>query len=139
MIVGDFFVSVPVTLFHAITEEESKATESVIEEVLRPFFSPRPNDRLDLVVLSPLVVKAADGWREDALRFVKGEGVTNQGRVRSDNIASKQFHGLLFRSRPEITLFSALTKAGLAAAPLPVFVRIGKSYNRIEPDFVIVR
>jgi very-short-patch-repair endonuclease len=31
-----------------------------------------------------------------------------------------------------------MTRAKLAVAPLPVFVRIGKSYNRIEPDFVVV-
>ena len=35
-------------------------------------------------------------------------------------------------------LFEALTRAQLAVAPLPVFVRIGKVYNRLEPDFVIV-
>jgi very-short-patch-repair endonuclease len=69
---------------------------------------------------------------------VKGEGVTNQGRVRSDNIASKQHQGLLFRSQAEITLFMALTRAKLAVAPLPVFIRIGKTYNRLEPDFVVV-
>jgi hypothetical protein len=45
---------------------------------------------------------------------------------------------LLFRSKAEVTLFEALTRAGLAVAPLPVFVRIGKAYNRLEPDFVVV-
>jgi hypothetical protein len=72
------------------------------------------------------------------MRYVKGEGVTNQGRVRSDNIASRQYQGLLFRSQAEVTLFTALTRAKLAVAPLPVFVRIGKAYNRLEPDFVVV-
>ncbi|MNG22946.1 hypothetical protein D3C84_1074940 [compost metagenome] len=31
-----------------------------------------------------------------------------------------------------------MTRAQLAVAPLPVFVRIGKAYNRLEPDFVVV-
>ena len=44
----------------------------------------------------------------------------------------------MFRSKAEITLFTALTKAKLAVAPLPVFVRIGKTYNRLEPDFVVI-
>jgi very-short-patch-repair endonuclease len=35
---------------------------------------------------------------------------------------------LLFRSAPEVTF-----------APLPVFVRGGKQYKRIEPDFVIIK
>ena len=86
----------------------------------------------------PQVSQAIDGWREEAIRFVRGEGVTNQGRVRSDNIASKQHQGLLFRSKAEITLFRALTRVGLAVSPLPVFVRIGKTYNRLEPDFVVI-
>lgn len=132
------FISLPVHLFYAMSEDERKATEGGIEEVVHPFFSSTPGDSLESVVLSPLVVEAQEGWREEALRFVKGEGVTNQGRVRSDNIASKQHQGLLFRSKAEITLFSALTRAKLAVAPLPVFVRIGKAYNRLEPDFVVV-
>ena len=132
------FVALPVPLFYAMSEEERKATESSIDEVASPFFVATPADALESVVITPKVVEAKDGWREEAVRFIKGEGVTNQGRVRSDNIASKQHRGLLFRSKPEITLFEALTRAKLAVAPLPVFVRIGKAYNRLEPDFVVV-
>lgn len=58
--------------------------------------------------------------------------------MRSDNIASQQHQGLLFRSKAEIVLFNALVRAKLPVAPLPVFVRVGKAYNRIEPDFVVV-
>lgn len=132
------FISFPVNLFYAMSEDDRKVTESNIAEVLHPFFASTPHDSLESVILSPLIVEAQEGWREEALRFVKGEGVTNQGRVRSDNIASKQHQGLLFRSKAEITLFTALTRAKLAVAPLPVFVRIGKAYNRLEPDFVVV-
>ncbi len=31
-----------------------------------------------------------------------------------------------------------MTRAQLAVAPLPVFVRIGNNYNRLEPDFVVI-
>jgi hypothetical protein len=131
-------VALPVPLFYAMTDDERDATQEAIKEVALSFFNSTPDNHLGSVVLTPKIEQANMGWRENALRFVKGEGVTNQGRVRSDNIASKQHLGLLFRSKAEITLFEALTRAKLAVAPLPVFVRIGKSYNRLEPDFVVV-
>src|SRR3569832_1082676 len=129
------FVALPVSLYYAISDDDRKTTEASIAEVIRPFFSTLSNDTLESVVLTPLVTAASDGWREEALRFVRGEGVTNQGRVRSDNIASKQHQGLLFRSRAEIVRGAARIRAKLAVAPLPVFVRVGKAYNRLEPDF----
>lgn len=132
------FVSLPVPLFYAIGDDDREATADAIGDAVRPFFTSSPRDTLGSVVIAPKVAPAKEGWRDDALRFVKGEGVTNQGRVRSDNIASKQHQGLLFRSKAEITLFGALTRAKLAVAPLPVFVRIGRTYNRLEPDFVVV-
>jgi hypothetical protein len=78
-------------------------------------------------------------WREKAKSWLVGEGTNNQGRVRSDNIASRTCDGLLFRSQPEIHLYRALKKKGVSFAPLPVFVRGGSEYRRIEPDFVIVQ
>lgn len=133
-----FFIALPVQIFYALTEDERKLTEEAIQDVASSFFASTANDVLEAVTLGPQVLPAKDGWREDALRFIRGEGVTNQGRVRSDNIASKQHRGLLFRSKAEITLFDAMTRAQLAVSPLPVFVRIGKSYNRLEPDFIVV-
>lgn len=132
------FVALPFSLHYAMSEDERRSTQESIANVVRPFFNSLPSDGFDEVTITPEVATARQGWREDALRFVKGEGVTNQGRVRSDNIASKQHQGLLFRSKAEITLFDALTRAKLAVAPLPVFVRIGKVYNRLEPDFVVI-
>jgi hypothetical protein len=131
-------VALPAQLFYAMSEEDREVTQESIKSVVAPFFATTPSDSLSAVVITPLVAEAKDGWRDDAVRFIKGEGVTNQGRVRSDNIASKQHQGLLFRSTAEITLFGALTRAKLAVAPLPVFVRVGKAYNRLEPDFVVV-
>jgi len=131
-------ISLPIQLFYAMSETDRIATQESIQEVGSSFFDSTPGDYFGSVQLVPAVQEANDGWRNEAIRFVKGEGVTNQGRVRSDNIASKQHLGLLFRSNAEITLFEALTRAQLAVAPLPVFVRIGKNYNRLEPDFVIV-
>ena len=132
------FIAVPVHVFYALTDDERKATEEAIGNAGGAFFAVKPQDALDGVVITPKVSAASEGWREEALKFVKGEGVTNQGRVRSDNIAAKQHQGLLFRSQAEITLFEAMVRAQLAVSPLPVFVRKGKSYNRIEPDFLVV-
>jgi hypothetical protein len=80
-----------------------------------------------------------DKWRDKARTWLTGEGVTNQGRARSDNIAPRMCDGLLFRSEPEIHLYRALKAVGITFAPLPVFVRGGQTYRRIEPDFVLVK
>jgi very-short-patch-repair endonuclease len=131
-------ISLPSSLYFAMTEDEKKNSEETISRVVEPFFGGLTHDSLCGVKIAPSIENAKNGWRERALAFVKGEGVTNQGRVRSDNIASKQDNGLLFRSNSEITLFKALLRARLPVAPLPVFVRIGNHYNRIEPDFVVI-
>jgi len=103
-----------------------------------PLLAAHPAYRLERVVITPSP-QADEDWRTHALAWLRGSGVTNQGRVRSDNIASREEDGLLFRSQPEIHLYQALKSLGVSFAPLPVFVRGGQSYKRIEPDFVILR
>jgi hypothetical protein len=83
--------------------------------------------------------EAPSDWRKQMLAWLRGEGVTNQGRVRSDNIAARQYDGLLFRSDQEINLYRAFKALGVTFAPLPVFVRGGNEYRRIEPDFIVVK
>jgi hypothetical protein len=78
-------------------------------------------------------------WQEKALAWVSGQGLTNQGRAHSDHLPPKMVDGLLFRSLPEIYLYRALKRLGITLAPLAVFVRGGKTYRRIEPDFFIVK
>ena len=89
------------------------------------------------VVFAP-AMESSDGWRENARAWLRGEGINNQGRVRSDNIAARQHDGLLFRSPPEIHLYDALKAKGVYLAPLPVFLRGGQTYQRLEPDFVLI-
>ncbi len=130
-------VATPIYIFSTITE--IKVIENDIYEVAKPFFHySTNNEALHSVIIAPQIAKAKDEWRSEAMQFIKGENITNQGRAHSNNIASKQHKGLLFRSKPEIMLFDALTRAKLAVAPLPVFIRIGKQYNRLEPDFVVI-
>lgn len=79
-------------------------------------------------------------WREKVHRHLAGEGVNNQGRVRSDNIATLQQDGLLFRSRPEVLFYDALKRSGVPFAPLSVVLNGGiPAPKRIEPDFLLYR
>lgn len=80
------------------------------------------------VSISPLVEEGGN-WRDKAKKWLAGDGVTNQGRVRSDNIPSKTTDGLLFRSQNEIYFYRALKSLGVSFAPLPVFVRGGETYR----------
>ena len=68
-------------------------------------------------------------------------GITNQGRAHSQNVAGIEHQGLRFRSQPEVQLYEALVQAGYLFAPLPVFVhkKPDGTFRRCEPDFVLVR
>jgi hypothetical protein len=96
-------------------------------------------DQLESVKLSPKLTEAEPDWRGKAKAWAQGSGVTNQGRVRSDNIAAREKDGLLFRSQPEINLYLALKSQGVSFAPLPVFIRGGKTHQRMEPDFIVIK
>jgi hypothetical protein len=97
-----------------------------------------PNEFIEAFIISTELVDDA-GWRDRAKLWVSGKGVSNQGRARSDNVAPLMVDGLLFRSHPEIHLYRALKTLGVTFAPLPVFVRGGQTYRRLEPDFVILK
>lgn len=126
---------VPVTLYVQVSSIKEEC-ERLINEEASPLFS--GNDRLERVLLHPLP-QSDSSWRDKARSWLAGTDINNQGRVRSDNIASRECDGLLFRSQPEILLYKALKSVGVSFAPLPVFLRGGQTYQRIEPDFVIVR
>jgi len=79
------------------------------------------------------------GWTIYTGAAVVPDGVNNQGRVRSNNVAGLEFDGLRFRSKQEIHLYSALKGMGVTFAPLPVFLRGGETYQRLEPDFVLLK
>jgi hypothetical protein len=51
--------------------------------------------------------------------------------------APYQVDGLLFRSPSEVHLYRALKGCNISFAPLPVFIRGGDLYRRLELDFVI--
>ncbi|MFO0760299.1 MAG: hypothetical protein U0359_27705 [Byssovorax sp.] len=131
-------LAIDLRFYSSLKENGLKEAEGIICEAAQTFFARFENDHLRRVQILP---EAAPNirWREDAQRYLSGEGINNQGKVRSDNIASLKHEGLLFRSRPEINLFVALKSVGVPFAPLPVFLRGGAQPQRLEPDFVLIK
>jgi len=130
-------LELPTQLYAQLFKRREGIEQSVLK-ILEPLIDAYEGWRAQAVRIVP-TDKPPTNWREMAKAWLLGEGTNNQGRVRSDNIASRSVDGLLFRSQPEIHFYRALKAAGVSFAPLPVFVRGGKEYRRIEPDFVIVR
>ena len=122
-------------LYAQVADKRSEYAKLICDE-LSPLF-PHGRD-IRQVFIQPFE-KAPQGWRGKAKDWVEGKGVTNQGRVRSTNIAGREHEGLLFRSPAEINLYGALKKRGVVFAPLPVFLRGGQNYQRLEPDFIIIK
>jgi len=131
------YLQVPDWLYSQISDD-IEGCENLILEKARILLKPYPDDDLAYVSISP-ILRAGEEWREKANNWVTGKGVNNQGRVRSDNIPSTTVDGLLFRSQNEVLFYKALKSLGVSFAPLPVFIRGGEKYRRIEPDFVIVK
>lgn len=122
-------------LFGGFKDDERQDIAKTIAIAANPFM---PDQHAVGFRMYPDTV-TGDGWREDAKAWLAGGGITNQGRVRSDNVASRQEDGLLFRSASEIRLYRALKSLGVTFAPLPVFLRGGANYARLEPDFVLLK
>ncbi len=131
------YIEVPESLYSQLKGEQDKIEDSFKEraaEIVRLYES----EHIAHFVISTELQEDPQ-WREKAKAWVSGQGITNQGRARSDNIAPRICDGLLFRSQAEIYLYKAFKSMGISFAPLPVFVRGGEHYKRIEPDFVILK
>ncbi len=133
----EVFTLVLVTKFHIYhqIEPDLEAIQEFMTEELSPFTRGVAQD-LSTVRIDCQLIDDPE-WQDKANKWLQGKGINNQGRVRSDNVAPFQSEGLLFRSQSEIFLFQALKRLGVSFAPLPVFVRGGETYKRIEPDFFI--
>lgn len=128
---------VPRHIYEQIGDERSQLEKAILNE-LEEIFRRYENDWISSVTIHPELSRNRD-WKQDAKAWLRGDGVSNQGRARSNNIAALEHDGLLFRSKPEIYLFDALKQPGNPIAPLPVFIKGGEEFRRIEPDFLIVR
>lgn len=131
------YLRIPLHLYAQFSAKLDEVTGELHNRI-GPLWATHSDDWLDKVLILP-ELSTDDEWQDKARAWLAGKGVTNQGRVRSNNVASREKDGLLFRSQAEINLYSALKQAGVSFAPLPVFVRGGKEYQRIEPDFVILK
>jgi hypothetical protein len=128
----------PAGIYARLSTEEREGAETRLKDTANELLRPYEFCGMDAAIIVPVANLQPD-IREEARRWLNGEGVNNQGRVRSDNIAAREYDGLLFRSQNEIYLYKALKVKGLPFAPLPVFLRGGEQYKRLEPDFVIVK
>lgn len=126
----------PINLYSQI-EQNKEDIEKTIENKIEVFFPKQSTDILEAISIIPATINDPQ-WRDKASAWLSGDKVTNQGRVRSDNVAPLTQDGLLFRSRPEINFYIALKSTGVSFAPLPVVIRGGDSYSRIEPDFFLI-
>lgn len=128
--------SLPAIVYGAL--ENPQAIETEIDAALANVMRSLSDNHLMRSRIQTEIEEDQD-WRHKARQFLAGEGITNQGRIRSDNIAARQHDGLLFRSKQEVLFYTALKRAGITFAPLPVFLRGGLKYTRKEPDFVILK
>lgn len=132
------YLSIPYWLYAQIAEDIKSIEQDILEKAVPIIRTTPSNSWLHTIFIAPIASAEAD-WQDKAKAWSAGKNVTNQGRVRSNNIASRTCDGLLFRSQPEIYLYKALKSLGISFAPLPVFIRGGKEYRRIEPDFVLIQ
>lgn len=131
------YLQIPHWLYSQV-ESEMKEIEKHILEKIHPILLSYPNEDINEVLITPALATDTN-WQEKAKTWLAGENISNQGRVRSDNIAARTKDGLLFRSQPEINLYQAFKSLGISFAPLPVFIRGGETYRRIEPDFILIK
>jgi len=89
----DLSLQVPYRLFSQLEPELENLQESIavkMQLVLRPY----QQDVLREVIITPLL-SADEGWQEKARSWLAGDNISNQGRVRSDNVAgSSGFEGI---------------------------------------------
>jgi hypothetical protein len=130
-------IGLPLALYEQLDPTQRKQCEDTITRIAQEL--PRSTDDWIHDTSIILDIKPTADWRNVALKWLRGEGINNQGRVRSDNMPTREVDGLLFRSHPEVLLYRALKSLGVVFAPLAVFLRGGESYERVEPDFVVLR
>lgn len=109
-------------------EELEGEIRSAANEVTADF-----EDRVTEVKILP-AIEAHPEWRTDAKAFASGNGgVSNQGRVRSDNPAWKSHDGLFFRSQAEVNFYEACKQARLTAG-LPPTGKVAAISDRARHD-----
>ena len=99
-------LEVPQSLYNQVADRRETVEKGLHDEsaqLMRRY----PGIWLGGFIIMPEMPDDPD-WRNKARRWLSGETLSNQGRVRSDAVAPYQADGLLFRSQPEIHLYRAL-------------------------------
>ncbi len=132
-------LEVDAQLYATLTPEDRERICQFVRSEAEPLLALTENEDLSSVGIFPRPQSVPNGWREEGKAWLRGKNINNQARVRSNNPAPIEQDGLHFRSPPEVRLYKALKARSLTFAPLPVFIRGGKSYHRLEPDFLIIK
>ena len=129
-----FLLEVPVEVYFDLDDRERLETEinAALATAMDVF-----TDTIEVKITT--LLDGDPDWRSKVNRHLSGAGVTNQGRVRSDAVATKQYDGLLFRSRPEVLFYNALKSSGVPFAPLSVVLNAAVPKRRVEPDFILFK
>ena len=129
-----FLLEVPVEVYFDLDDRERLETEinAALATAMEVF-----TDTIEVKITT--LLDGDPDWRSKVNRHLSGAGVTNQGRVRSDAVATKQYDGLLFRSRPEVLFYNALKSSGVPFAPLSVVLNAAVPKRRVEPDFILFK
>lgn len=114
------------TQLYAQLFKRTEGIEQSILKMLEPLIDAYDGWRATAVRIVP-TDKPPRNWRELAKAWLVGEGTNNQGRVRSNNIASRSVDGLLFRSQPEIHFYRALKAAGVSLRRFPCSCAVAKN------------
>lgn len=138
----DLILSVNSDIYVQINDEITQIEGQVESAVSKTLRGRNFNDDHEIYYFNNVVVSVLNlsdtNWRSEIRKALSLGSVSNQGRVRSDNIAPHEHQGLLFRSPPEIELFEALKRTGVLFAPLPTFIKNSHG-SRVEPDFIIFK
>jgi hypothetical protein len=133
------FMGIPVSTYFDLENKEELKNQ--VEEAIRtPLEIVSNNDFFNCEITTEL--ERDPDWRQKTRQHLSGEGINNQGRVHSQNIAAREYDNLRFRSRPEIFFYLALKASSVAFAPLSVVIGkdgLGQRTRRIEPDFLIFK
>lgn len=130
------YLAIPADVYFDLEAREAREKEinATLETAMKAVSS---SDTVETEIVTALYNDP--DWREKVAQHTSGQGITNQGRVRSDNIAARSFDGLLFRSKKEIFFYQALKSSGIAFASLSVALCGGLTYRRVEPDFILYK
>ena len=129
-------IRLPARNYATYAAEQLKRITSTMSDCAREL-KLHDSDLIGQVSIAPKLT-ANSNWRNDVLRHLRGDKITNQGRAYSKRLPCLEEDGLLFRSQPEIFVYRALKASGVPIAPLAVFLQGGKNYTRIEPDFFLI-